>query len=251
VLGWERARLLAHDDEPPPAGFAEAYDAAVTRRAAREPVAYIRGVQEFYGRDFVVTPAVLIPRPESEIVVDQALAFLAADASATTVADIGTGSGILAVTIAIEVARVRVTATDISAAAIAVAARNAARLGVADRVRCVVGSYLEGHDGPFDLVVANPPYVKGTDKPALQPEVRDHEPHVALFGGDDGMRNVRGVLAEAVRTLRPGGRLVMEMGYGQDDLVRPIAEAAVGLVDAEILDDLQGIPRVLVATKGG
>jgi release factor glutamine methyltransferase len=215
-------------------------------------MAYIRGRQEFYGRSFVVTPAVLIPRPESEFVVDEALAFLGQAPGATRVADIGTGSGCLAVTIAAEARQegLIVTATDISPGAILVAGENAARLGVAHRVRCVHGSYLEGLDGPFDLIVANPPYVKDGDRPALQPEVRDHEPEVALYGGGDGMRIVRGVLAEAVRTLREGGRLVMEMGAGQDDLVRPIAEATAGFADARIIDDLQGIPRVLIATRG-
>jgi release factor glutamine methyltransferase len=252
VLGWDRAHYLAHDDEPAPDGFAAALDAFVARREAREPMAYIRGRQEFYGRSFMVTPAVLIPRPESEFIIDEALAFLRQAPEATRVADIGTGSGCLAVTIAAEATRegVTVTATDISLEAIAVAGENAARLGVADRVRCVHGSYLEGLDGPFDLIVANPPYVKSGDRPALQPEVRDHEPEVALYGGADGMHHVRGVLAEAVRTLRPGGRLVMEMGAGQDDLVRPIAEATPGLADAHIIDDLQGIPRVLIATRG-
>lgn len=251
LLGWERAHFLAHDDEEAAEGFAEALDAVVARRVAREPVAYIRGTQEFYGREFLVTPAVLIPRSESEIIVEQAVAYLLDHITATRVADIGVGSGCLAVSIAAEVPRVllSVVATDISADALVVAKRNAERLGVAQRIRFVLGAYLEGVSGPFDLIVANPPYVKGTDAPALQPEVRDHEPHVALFGGDDGMRNVRGVLSEAARTLAPGGRLIMEMGYGQDELVLPLAQATPGLTEAHIIDDLQGIPRVLLATK--
>jgi len=248
ILRWDRATWLLRRSEPADAAFASAYEAVLGRRLAREPVAYIRGVQEFWSRDFRVTPAVLIPRPETELVVEIALAFMAARADAV-VADVGTGSGCLAATLALELPRARVWATDISGDALAVARDNAARLGAA--VGFLQGPYLDGVPRPIDLVVSNPPYVAEHDRPGLAPEVAEHEPAVALFGGDDGWRDVRAVLRESSEALAMGGRLVMEMGYGQSEQISSEIAGVDGLVLEEIRADLQGIPRVVIARRVG
>jgi len=249
ALGWDRATWLSRRDEPAKPGAAGRFEITLNRRAAREPMAYIRGVQEFYGRPFQVRSGVLIPRPETELLIGEALTALAA-CSAPTVADIGTGSGCLAVTLALECARVSVVATDISTAALAVARANAADHGVAARIAFVATSLLEGVAGHFDLIVTNPPYVAEVDAPLLAPEVVAHEPHVALFAGRDGLREVRAIVNTATSALAPGGSLVMEVGAGQWPEVRA-ALAAAGLgTHARVRHDLQGIPRAVVATRG-
>jgi release factor glutamine methyltransferase len=247
VLGWDRATYLARLHDAAPGEFAEGYDALIARRADREPVAQILGVREFWGRDFVVSPAVLTPRPESELIVDEALARFAA-APPRRVIDVGTGSGCLAVTLALEFRHSAVVATDISAAALEVARGNARRLGAADLVSFVETNLLEGiAPGSFDLIVANPPYVPAGAGPALSPEVREYEPHVALFGGSDGLDLIRRLLPAAREALAPGGWLVMEFGAGKDEEVRETVEGTAGLVLETIREDLQGIPRVAVA----
>lgn len=241
VLGWDRATLHARDSDPPPAGFDAVYDAAIERRARREPIAYIIGVQEFWNRDFMVSPAVLIPRPETELIVEEALSSVFGRA-----ADIGTGSGCLAVTLATEVPRARLVATDISAPALDVARANARRHGVAGRVEFREARYLEGIDGPFDLIVSNPPYVTDDEYAALAPEVRDFEPRSALTAGSDGLRDVRSVLATAATRLNPGGRLLMEIGHTQSTAVTDLIAAETSLTLLRISPDLQGIARVAV-----
>src|SRR5947207_526136 len=177
ILGWDKATLVANLREPAPVDLEPRFSEWITRRERREPTAYIVGTREFWGRDFLVTPAVLVPRPETEFIVEEALA-LTIGAAAPRIADIGTGSGILAVTLAAELPLATVVATDLSGDALDVASQNAERLGVADRMRFVRTSYLDDVDGTFDLIVANPPYVRELDKPALSPDVR-HEPEVA------------------------------------------------------------------------
>lgn len=249
ALGWDRASWLTRRDDPAPAAAAAAFDAAILRRSTREPVAYIRGVQEFYGRAFQVGPAVLIPRPETELLVDESLAVLAGH-GAPRVVDIGTGSGCLAVTLALECPAALVCATDISAAALATARANAAAHGVAQRVTFVATSFLDGVAGPFDLIVTNPPYVPERDQAMLAPEVAAHEPHTALFAGRDGLRDVRAIIALAATALAPGGTLVMEIGIGQWPAVQAaLAEAGLG-GSARVRADVQGIPRAVVATRG-
>jgi release factor glutamine methyltransferase len=259
VLGWDRATWLARRDDPessvdlevratPGQGaFAAGFEPLVARRLAREPMAYIRGTQEFYGREFLVGPGVLIPRPETELVIDAARPALAGRPS-PRVADIGTGSGCLAITLALEVPAAHVVATDVASDALRIARGNAAVHRVATRVRFRKTAYLVDVLGPFDAVVSNPPYVRETDASALPPEVRDYEPEGALFGGSDGLRDLRAVAAAAAQTLASGGVLVMEFGLGQVDAVRDLV-AAAGLVDAEVRHDLQGIPRVVVASR--
>lgn len=249
AAGWDRATVVAREKDPAPAGFAGVFEPLVARRARREPVAYIRGSQEFWGRDFIVSPAVLIPRPETEHVIEAALRLGAWDAG--RVCDIGTGTGCLAVTLATERPAARVVATDVSAAALAVARLNAARHGVDTRVEYREGPYLAGAAGPFDLVVSNPPYVAERDWEALMPEVRDFEPATALRGGADGLAVVRQVVALSAAALAPGGHLLMEIGCGQADAVRQLVDDRPGLTLLSISPDLQGIPRVAVVGRRG
>ena len=243
VLGWDRVTVHARDLDPPPDGFAVAYDAAIERRTQREPVAYFIGVQEFWSRDFAVSPAVLIPRPETELIIEEAMSMAFA-----SVADIGTGSGCLAVTIAAEFPRAHIVATDISAPALAIALANAQRYRVTDRIEFKATRYLDGIAGPFDLIVANPPYVTDGEYEGLAPEVRSFEPRTALTAGPDGLTDVREVLACAATRLRPGGLLLMEIGFGQAEVVSGLVNTSP-LALLRISNDLQAIPRVVVAQR--
>ncbi len=252
ILSWDRARLLADRQAPRPEGLEPRLSEWIARRERHEPTAYIVGVREFWGLDFEATPAVLIPRPETELIVEEALALLRgghlgipARSGSPRVGDIGTGSGCVAVALATEWPDCRVVASDISAEALLVAKRNAARHGVADRIEFVTTSYLDGIDGPFDLLTANPPYVQDGDRPALGRGVL-HEPGVALFGGDRGFRDIGGVLDAAAATLVSGGYLVMEFGYGQEDGVASLVQARGALSLQRVRQDLQGIPRTAI-----
>ena len=250
AAGWDRASYLARRDEPAVADVAERLESYVRRREAREPVAYILGTREFWGLDFLVTPAVLIPRPETEFIVQAALARLADRTRPWRIADVGTGSGCLAVALAVELSHARVTAIDISPDALDVARANAERHGVGGRVTLMRSSLLDAVEGPFDLIVANPPYVPRAHQPTLSPDVRDHEPDVALYGGgDDGLDEVRALVAQAPSRLVPGGWLQMEFGFAQGDAVRAAAAAVSGLETVEVLCDLQGLERTLVARR--
>jgi release factor glutamine methyltransferase len=249
VLGWDAARLLTRGDEPEPAGFAHAYDALVVRRAAREPMAYLLGRREFWGLEFDVTPAVLIPRPETELIVEVALATFPEAQATIDIADIGTGSGCLAVTLAHERRAAHIVATDVSPAALDVARRNAAQHAVASRVELIETDLLNGIDRTFDLIVSNPPYVPERDRATLPPEVREHEPSAALFGGSDGLAVVRRLAQHAAPRLKPGGVLIFEFGFGQADSVKEIVSRAPGLGLLDVRSDLQGIPRVAIIER--
>jgi release factor glutamine methyltransferase len=243
ALGWDHATWLARRTETATDDFHARYDALITRRRNREPVAYIRGVQEFWGRDFLVSPAVLIPRPETELLIELAGDFLKTHPDARIV-DVGTGSGCIAVTLALEHPASTVYAVDISEAALSVARDNAARLGAAGRVTFVHGSLLAAVPRPIDLIVTNPPYVAERDKRGLSREVRDHEPAVALFGGDDGWREIRTLLREVPDALAGDGLMLMEMGYGQYEHLERELKAVPDVILSTISSDLQGIPRV-------
>jgi release factor glutamine methyltransferase len=244
VLGWDRAGWLTRRDEAPPDGVEPGFAAAVGRRETREPVAYIRGVQAFYGRDFAVGPGVLIPRPETELLIEEGLAALAGR-TAPHLLDIGTGSGCLAVTLALEIPDATVTATDVSADALAVARENARRFDVGRRVNFALAAG-SGGAGPYDLVVSNPPYVPDADRAGLSPEVRLYEPATALFAGADGLDVVRAIVPEVRSRLRPGGAFAMEIGIGQGAAAEAIVREA-GFADVIVRTDLQAIPRVVVA----
>ena len=257
VLGWDQTRFLSDRHEPASTAFLLNFEHYVARRIRREPMSYIIGTREFWSLDFEVTPDVLIPRPETELIVEEAIegirAWHAESARGTKAAplfyDIGTGSGVLAVVLAREFPEAHVVATDISAHALVVARRNAARHGVADRVTFVETSFLEGLDEPAELIVSNPPYVPAVSEPGLTPEVRDYEPRVAVFGGDDGMEGLRRVFEDSVPLLLPGGWLIVEFGYGQDDAVAELIGASPALSLVKIRGDLQDIPRAAVARK--
>ena len=249
VLGWDAARYFTSSNEAEPSKFAENYHALVARRAAREPSAYITGRQEFWDLSFEVSPSVLIPRPETELIVETALDSFGSDRRrALAIADAGTGCGCLAVALAREFVRAAVVATDISEAALVIARRNARRHGVADRIRFVHANMLDTLDD-FDLIVANPPYVRQGDRRALQPEVRDYEPGVALFGGDSGFDLVVSVVEQAAARLRPGGFLIFEFGFGQDVAVEELLAKTREITMVGLRRDLQGIARTAVARR--
>jgi release factor glutamine methyltransferase len=253
VLGWTLADWGARSRDTAPAGFREQLAALAHRRATREPVAYITGVRAFYGREFQVSPAVLIPRPETEGVIEAALSIVAGitnheeheEREELTLVDVGTGSGCLAVTLALEIPGSQVMASDISSAALTVARANAERLGA--RVEFVEASLIPA-GVVADVIVSNPPYVPERDRDSLSPDVRDFEPAGALFAGPDGLDVIRQLVPAARHALRPGGWLVMEIGAGQADAVADIARTA-GLALDRIAPDLQGIPRVVVARR--
>src|SRR5262245_1219252 len=194
LLGWTTERFLADASDAEPMDFAGRFDAVIARRAAREPLAYIVGYREFWGLPFEVTPAVLIPRPETELIVEAALELHGDVEAPLAIADVGTGSGCVAIALAIERPRACLLATAISTEALAVARRNAARHCVSARVHFASADLLLGIDGPFDLIVANPPYVRDGDSPGLQPEVRN-EPKVALYGGTHGLDAIARLVA--------------------------------------------------------
>jgi release factor glutamine methyltransferase len=247
ALGWNRAVWLASRRDQASDPFVSEYAGLLARRLAREPVSLITGAREFWGLQFDTRPGVLIPRFETELLVEEALEELAGIA-APRLADIGTGSGCLAVALAHELPRARVVATDLSGLALDVARSNAAKHGVTDRVRFVLTDMLDGVAESFDVIVSNPPYVQSGDREGLAPEVRDHEPALALFGGTDGLDAIRAVVARTPARLAPGGRLIIEFGYDQDERVCAIAQDA-GLTVLRVRDDLQGIPRVVVLRR--
>ena len=290
ALGHDRAWMYAHVEEPLAAADSEKFFALIARRAAGEPTQYLTGKQEFWGLEFAVTPAVLIPRPETEHVMEVALARLserginchpgthaAASREKLRVADVGTGSGCLAVALACELPYAEVYATDISTPALEIAQGNAARHSVADRVHFLRCDLLEGlqdanspaavawHAVPaagaatvppsasaaplFDVIVSNPPYISLEEAPNLPREVRDHEPQQALFGGRTGVEIYARLIAQARDLLRDRGILVLELGHDSAEYVRGIFDEQPGWTNVAITTDLAGIARVLAAER--
>jgi release factor glutamine methyltransferase len=249
VLGWDAARYFAYGHELEPPAFRDAYFALIARRMDREPVAYITGRQEFWNLTFAVTPAVLIPRPETELIVESALAHFPDRDAPLRIADVCTGSGCLAVALAHERPRAHVVAVDISGPALAVAHANAEAHGVSARIEFRSGDLLDPLDPAFDLVVSNPPYVPEDDRAKLPAQVRDHEPALALFAGPDGLDVIRRLIAGAPRVLRDDAMLMMEIGYGQAPAVEQLIAAEPRLTMVDIRRDLQGIPRTAIAHK--
>lgn len=226
VLGTDRTWLFAHHDYPLAADQAEAFTDLVVRRSQREPVAYLIGRKEFYGLDFAVDKRVLIPRPETEMLVDFLLAHVQAKKERTfVVADVGTGSGAIAVTTAAHTANTRVYALDISQDALAVAEENGRRLAPKAQIHFLRSDLLAALPEPADVIVANLPYVTDGEYPELAPEIRQYEPQLALTAGDKGLDVIQRLLGQVRRHLKPNGLVLLEIGHAQGESVKQLAEA--------------------------
>jgi release factor glutamine methyltransferase len=277
VLGRDRTWIYAHPEESIASSDQQRFFALIARRTAGEPTQYLTGKQEFWGLEFEVTPDVLIPRPETEHVIEVALDRLAVheiragrpqktDGAGLRIADIGTGSGCIAIALAKELPAATFYATDISLAALEVARRNATRHGVDSHVRFAEADLLEqsgrsrdanelhgsraaGHEALlFDLIASNPPYIGKNEAVTLPREVREHEPATALFGGEEGYEFYANLIAQCAARLKPGGILVLELGYNSLPAVQPLLDAA-NWNNVGITNDLAGIPRVIAAEK--
>ena len=246
VLGVKRLDLYLQFERPLHTSEVDRYREYVRQRLQRVPVQYITGVAAFRQLELAVTPAVLIPRPETEVLVDVALELLP---EGGRVLDLCCGSGAISLSLAQEAISAEVVATDVSAAALEVAKANGQRCGLAKRVEWHCGDLFAPLHGtePFDLVAANPPYVRRSDLAQLAPEVRDYEPHLALDGGEDGLAYYRRIAEEAADFIRPGGYLLLEVGDGQSAAVEALLAQAKRLTEVQIRPDLNQIPRVVVA----
>lgn len=252
VLGCKRSELFLNARRVLAAPEEALLRSAVARRMKREPSQYIFGEAEFRGRAFRVTPDVLIPRPETELMVDEALREAKGLSSGgLKVVDLCTGSGCIGVSVALEIEGCEVVAADISEKALAVARGNALSLGAGRNISFLQGDLFEalpdGLRGQVDMVLTNPPYISDEEMTSLAPEVREHEPLEALRGGADGLDMVRRILSQAPKYLRPGGLLLMEMGYGQDDSVARLAGSSGAWGTVDIIKDYAGIGRILKA----
>jgi release factor glutamine methyltransferase len=250
VLSWERVRLYTHYESEISESQRGAYRELVRRRAQGTPVAYLVGRKEFYSLALAVSPAVLIPRPDSEFVVVEFLAALQKRAGPLAV-DVGTGSGCLALACAHQHKTARFLAIDSSAQALDVARANAEALRLTDRVSFFQGNLLEpvAALGPFDAIISNPPYIPSGQIPTLEPGVRDYEPHNALDGGPDGLRVVANLIEQAAPLLSPGGHLILEIGTAQEEAVRHLIAAQPGLKLTPTVRDHANHPRVVHASR--
>ena len=255
VMERDRAWLLAHPDAALPETQARRFEALVQRRSAHEPVQYLTGHQEFFGLDLEVTPDALIPRPETELLVEAVLAWVGgqpAEPDELRLVDVGTGTGAIALALASRLPDAEVWAVDVSEPVRRVLERNAERTGLTGCVRFAESDLLEAFADEieagrrFDVVVSNPPYVPLADGGTLAPEVREYEPHLALFGGEDGLAVYRRLIPQAWAALRGGGLLAMEMGYGQEGALRGLLQ---GWDDVAVTHDYAGIPRVVMASR--
>jgi release factor glutamine methyltransferase len=251
VLGWDRIRVLIHAEQEMPEEAWTLLRSLVSRRANCEPLQYLTGKQEFYGLSFRVTPQVLIPRPETEIMVEKALDLVRRHLlSGIRFADIGTGSGCIAVSIAHGVHSALGWAVDISAAALKVARENASRHGVADRLLFVQSNLLESFPRTpcLNFILCNPPYIAVKECDSLPSEVKNYEPHAALFGGESGLEVYQRLIPEVSSRLVAGGYLLLEVGLGQAEQVGQLIEKE-SMSLQEVINDLQGIPRCLIGRK--
>jgi release factor glutamine methyltransferase len=245
--GLDGAGLMARLNAEISSGEAARYDTLIARRAAREPLSHIIGSMGFWTLDLMVTRDVLTPRADTETVVEAALAAVSDRNAPLAILDIATGSGAIALALLSELPNARAVATDLSAAALAVARENAARTGLAGRIAFIETSWADGVDGPFDLLVSNPPYIASAVIGTLEPEVKDFEPRLALDGGPDGLVPYPHLFAEARRLLKPGGTGVFEIGFDQGEAALAIAQAS-GARNADLRRDLGGRDRAVVFT---
>ncbi len=249
LLQIDRAQLLAHPDRPLPNTQQTAYDQAIQRRLSNEPIQYILGATEFYGLRLKVTPAVLIPRPETELLVEAVLARVQARVPPDArILDIGTGSGAIAIALAAHLPHARITAVDLSPKALAIARENALSHGLEDRIAFLESDLLTALDPSerFDVIASNPPYVPSLDAPTLHPQVRDFEPPQALYAGPDGLEIYRRLVPQTREHLTPNGLLALEIGYGQRDAIAALLD---DWQDVEFLLDLQQVPRTALARR--
>ncbi len=249
VLQYDRARFYASLDEKLSSEQRNKVGALARRRLSGEPLAYITGHKEFYGLDFIVSPAVLIPRQETELLVDAALEFAGNHASdSISIADIGTGSGAIAIAIAANLPDAEVYAVDCSIEALAIADRNRRKHGIAYRVSLLQGDLLSPLPRGVDLIVSNPPYIASNLLPDLAPEVRQ-EPQLALDGGEKGLEKIRRLIEQAPSKLKACGRLIMEISPEQLDAVRAIAQAQFPDAEVSHTNDLLGLPRCVAISR--
>ena len=248
VIARDRTFLISHAQDLVNESDQERFDEVVARRAAGEPAQYIMGSQDFYGRAFRVTPAVLIPRPETELLVEAALQVIDAKAE---ICDVGTGSGCIAITLVCERDDAHAVAVDLSEEALKIAEENAGTHSVGTRIKFVKSdcfAALNPGTDSFDLIVSNPPYVSANMLPGLQREVIDHEPHIALSPGEDGLSVIRRLLVDSPAFLRANGHLIMEIGFDQAEALQQLVDKNVWTLK-EIRPDLQCIPRIVVLQK--
>ncbi|WP_235905067.1 peptide chain release factor N(5)-glutamine methyltransferase [Tautonia marina] len=250
VLQTDRVKLYTQWDEEVGSADRASYRDLIRKRAEGAPVAYLVGRKEFFSLPLTVTPAVLIPRPDTEFLVVETLDALKGKTTPRVV-DVGTGSGAIALAIAHQRIDTQVIAIDLSPEALAIAQGNADRIGLADRITFVQGDLLDSaaNQGPFDAIVSNPPYIATDVIPTLEPGVRDFEPHQALDGGPDGLRIVTRLIEQAVPLLKPGGHLLLEIGSDQEAPVRALLESRAELQVAPTVRDGAGHPRVLRAQR--
>jgi release factor glutamine methyltransferase len=242
LLGWDQAALLTHPERVLTPAEADQFESMLSRRLASEPVQYITGVQEFFGLPFEVSPAVLIPRPETEHLVEAVLERFGRESNPRIV-DVGTGSGAIAVALAHAIPRSQVTAVDLSSAALEVARRNADRNGVSDRVKLLQSDLLAAVESEnFEVVLSNPPYI--AEGEVLEPQVLHYEPRSALYAGPTGLEVYERLIPQARRVLKPRGWLMLEIGYGQSTALSRLLS---DWYEVSFLNDLQGIPRVVQA----
>ncbi|HSU26127.1 MAG TPA: peptide chain release factor N(5)-glutamine methyltransferase [Pyrinomonadaceae bacterium] len=248
AIGRDRTFLIAHPETSLTPDQTATLSEITARRSLREPLQYITGRQEFYKLEFEVTPDVLIPRPETEILVERAITVLSA-IEAPRFCEIGVGSGCISISVLHELKNASAAACDISENAIAIARRNAEKHGVSNRLRLIVSDLFDSvPDEAFDTILSNPPYVPEVDFDSLQTEVRDYEPTIALTSGADGLTVIERLIRQAPEHLRPGGVLLFEMGFNQSGKVSEMLDETVW-TDIDVLPDLQGIPRILYALK--
>ena len=248
VIGRDRSGLIAHFNEAPPRDIADSFAKLIHRRARREPVAYITGMKEFYSLPFRVDGAVLIPRPETELVVDEALAC-AGEGSSLSALDVGAGSGAIAVAVAVWRPKWRIDAVDSSVEALAVAKDNAALNGVSDRIEFMLSDIFSAvGDKVYDLILSNPPYIPEGSEDVF-PDVRLYEPHSALFAGGDGLDVIRRLGRQSPSRLNSGGRLIFEMDGSQAQSVKRLVEETESLKFVKVAQDYAGLDRVAVAER--
>jgi release factor glutamine methyltransferase len=253
ALNRDRTFLYAHPEAQIESAQLEKFDSLIEKRAAGTPTQYLTGHQEFWGMEFEVTPDVLIPRPETEHLIEVALSRIGESrrSNPLTIADVGTGSGCIAVTLAKEFPNANIFATDISSAALRVAERNATRHNFANRITFTECNLLEGipQRPPLNIIVSNPPYVARKDAASLPIDVREHEPELALFAGEDGIEIYPRLIAQAATHLAEGGLLVLELGAGLFEPVGDLLDARSGWMRVSATQDLAGIVRVISAIR--